>query len=211
MKTRLFAAAICAASLLGSSPAFADSMGSMGSMPNLDMSAPSRFSQPGVYTGAPALPVTLSMVIAGGGPSDFSTLTLVKALAGDETGPEVASLKKKFGAEKVTNFVKVFDYVVADTLRIVKEKNITLPSAPNPDPKDGKALAKALWDAGATPKGFQVEVMLDRAVSHGIHDQVMNDIDKKFGTGPDADYHVVLNQAMHDLASVYGFHKDTAM
>ncbi|MEO9169564.1 MAG: hypothetical protein ABI282_10405 [Candidatus Baltobacteraceae bacterium] len=207
MKTRLLAAAICAATLLGSSlPAAAGTMSK--AMPDLNMSAPSRFSGPGVYTGAPALPVTLSMVIAGGGPADFSTLTLVKTLAGDKTGPEVASLKKKFGDEKVTNFVKVFDYVVADTLKIVKEKNIMLPSEPKPDPKDGKALAQALWEAGATPKGFQVEVMLDRAVSHGIHDQVMTDIDKKFGIGPDADYHIVLTQAMHDLATVYGFGND---
>ncbi len=208
MKLRLIAAAVCAATLLGSAlPSLAaDSM--MKSMPDLNMSAASRFSGPGVYTGAPALPVTLSMVIAGGGPSNFSTLTLVKALAGDKTGPEVASLKKKFGDEKVTNFVKVFDFVVADTLKIVTAKNIALPKTPNPDPKDGKALAQALWNAGATPNGFQVEVMLDRAVSHGIHDQVMTDIDKKFGVGPDADYHAVLTQAMHDLAGVYGFGKD---
>ena len=210
MKTRVLAAAICAATILGSAlPAAADSMSK--TMPDLNMSAPSRFSGPGVYTGAPALPVTLSMVIAGGGPGDFSTLTLVKALAGDKTGPEVASLKKKFGDEKVTNFVKVFDFVVADSLKIAKEKNVALPSEPKPDPKDGKALAEALYDAGATPNGFQVEVMLDRAVSHGIHDQVMKDIDKKFGIGPDADYHLVLTQAMKDLASVYGFDKDKSM
>ncbi|MDQ2866357.1 MAG: hypothetical protein M3R51_09040 [Candidatus Eremiobacteraeota bacterium] len=209
MKMRLVTAALCAATLLGGSlPALADSMTK--SMPDLDMSAPSRFSAPGVYTGAPALQVTLSMVIAGGGPTDFSTLTLVKALAGDKTGPEVASLKKKFGDEKVGNFVKVFDFVVADSLRIAKEKNVALPSEPKPDPKEGKALAEALWDAGATPNGFQVEVMLDRAVSHPIHVEVMNDIDKKFGVAPDADYHVVLAQAMNDLASVYGFGKDSS-
>ncbi|HET9030704.1 MAG TPA: hypothetical protein VFN49_11055 [Candidatus Aquilonibacter sp.] len=178
-------------------------------MPNV-VDKPTRFSGSCcVYTGAPALPVTLSMVIAGGGPSNFSTLTLVKALAGDKTDAEVASLKKKFGDTKVTNFVKVFNFVVSDTLSIVKAKGIALPSTPNPNPKDGKALAQALWNAGQTGNGFNVEVMLDRAVSHGIHDQVMTDIDKKFGIGADADYHAVLNQAMHDLATVYGFNKST--
>ena len=53
--------------------------------------------------------------------------------------------------------------------------------------------------------GFNVEVMLDRAVSHPIHEQVMTDIDAKYGIAKDADYHAVLNQAMHDLATVYGF------
>jgi hypothetical protein len=166
--------------------------------------APSRFSGPGVYTGAPALPVTLSMVIAGGGPSNFQTTTLVGTLAGAKAGPEVASLTKKFGATKVGNFVNVFNFVVADTLKIVTEKKIVLPKTPSPDPKDGKALAAALWGAGQTGEGFNVEVMLDRAVSHGIHDQVMTDIDAKYGLAADADYHAVLNQAMHDLASVYG-------
>ncbi len=167
--------------------------------------APSRFSGPGVYMGAPALPVTLSMVIAGGGPGNFQTTTLIGVLAGPKAGPEVASLTKKFGATKVGNFVKVFNFIVADTLKIVTAKHIALPKTPNPDPKDGKALASALWGAGQTGHGFNVEVMLDRAVSHGIHDQVMNDVDAKYGLAADADYHAVLNQAMHDLASVYGF------
>ncbi|MGA8533739.1 MAG: hypothetical protein WB615_06505 [Candidatus Tumulicola sp.] len=173
-------------------------------LPNVT-DAPSRFSGPGVYTGPPALPVTLSMVIAGGGPSDFKTITLVKVLAGDKTDAEVASLTKKFGADKVANFVEVFPFVVSDSLKIVKEKGVTLPSVPKPDPKNGEALAGALWAAGQTGNGFSVEVMLDRAVSHAIHDQVMTDIDTKYGIAKDADYHAVLNQAMHDLAAVYGF------
>ena len=172
-------------------------------MPGITNAA-SRFSGPGVYTGAPALPVTLSMVIAGGGPSNFQTTTLVGVLAGPKAGPEVKSLTKKFGATKVGNFVKVFNFVVADTLKIVTAKKIALPKTPSPDPKNGKALAGALWGAGQTGHGFNVEVMLDRAVSHGIHDQVMTDIDAKYGLAADADYHAVLNQAMHDLASVYG-------
>ncbi|MEO6835524.1 MAG: hypothetical protein ABI231_06405 [Candidatus Tumulicola sp.] len=167
--------------------------------------APSRFSGPGVYTGAPALPVTLSMVIAGGGPGNFETLTLVKALAGDKTDAEVAALKAKFGDTKVTNFVKVFPFVVSDSLKIAKAKGVALPAAPNPDPQNGEALAGALWAAGQTGHGFNVEVLLDRAVSHPIHDQVMTDIDAKYGLAADADYHAVLNQAMHDLAAVYHF------
>lgn len=173
-------------------------------MPNV-VDQPSRFSGPGVYTGPPALPVTLSMIVAGGGPSDFETVTLVKTLAGSKADAEVASLKAKFGADKVTNFVTIFPFVVSDSLKIAKAKGVALPSTPNPDPKDGQALAKALWDAGQTGHSFNVEVMLDRAVSHGIHDQVMTDIDAKYGVAKDADYHAVLNQAMHDLAAVYGF------
>jgi hypothetical protein len=165
---------------------------------------PSRFSGPGVYTGKPALQVTLSMIEAGGGPANFQTTTLLKTLTGAKFNAEVGKLTKQYGKEKVGNFIKVFDFVVADSLRIVKAKGVALPSKPDPDPHNGPALAKALWAAGQTGNGFNVEVMLDRAVSHPIHDQVMNDIDKKFGIGPDADYHAILNTAMHDLAAVYG-------
>jgi hypothetical protein len=173
-------------------------------LPNVT-DAPSRFSGPGVYTGAPALPVTLSMIVAGGGPGDFKTITLVKTLAGDKTDAEVASLTAKFGADKVGNFVTIFPFVVSDALAIAKAKGVALPSVPNPDPKNGEALAGALWAAGQTGHGFNVEVLLDRAVSHPIHVQVMNDIDAKYGIAKDADYHAVLTQAMMDLAAVYNF------
>jgi hypothetical protein len=201
MKSRWIAALAAAGLLLSAAlPVAAAEMW----MPNV-VDQPSRFSGPGVYTGKPALQVTLSMVIAGGGPKDFATLTLVKALAGDKTDAEVAALKQKFGDKAVTNFVTIFPFVVSDSLKIAKEKGVALPSTPSPDPKDGKALAGALWAAGQTGHGFNVEVMLDRAVSHPIHDQVMKDIDAKYGLAADADYHAVLNQAMHDLATVYHF------
>ena len=198
------AAFVCAGAIASTvaAPALADTSTNMAS--NIT-NAPSRFSGPGVYTGPPALPVTLSMIIAGGGPNGFNTLTLVQTLAGDNTHAEVASLKQKFGTAKVTNFVNVFNFVVADSLRIAKEKNVALPSTPSPDPKDGEALAGALWAAGQTGNGFNVEVMLDRAVSHPIHVQVMNDIDQKYGLPADADYHAILTQAMQDLATDYKF------
>jgi len=200
MKPRLLTGLVAAGAILAMAvPALAATW-----LPNVT-DAPSRFSGPGVYTGPPALPVTLSMVIAGGGPSDFQTVTLVTALAGDKTAAEVASLKAKFGDDKVTNFITIFPFVVSDSLKIAKEKGVALPAAPNPDPKNGEALAGALWAAGQTGQGFNVEVMLDRAVSHPIHMQVMTDIDAKYGIAKDADYHAVLNQAMHDLATVYNF------
>jgi len=163
----------------------------------------SRFSGPGVYVGRPALAVTLSMIMAGGGPSNFKSTTLVKTLTGPKFDAEVGKLTKQYGKDKVGQFLTVFDYVVSDSLRIVTEKKVALPSKPSPDPKNGEALAGALWAAGQTGSGFNVEVMLDRAVSHPIHVQVMDDIDKKFGVAQDATYHAVLTTAMQDLASVY--------
>lgn len=172
-------------------------------MPNV-LDQPTRFSGSCcVYTGAPALAVTLSMVEAGGGPSNFSTLTLLKTLTGALFDAEVAKLTKQYGKDQIGQFVKTFDFVVSDSLKIVKEKKVQLPSEPNPNPKDGKALAAALWGAGQTGEGFNVEVMLDRAVSHPIHEQVMKDIDAKYGLAADAQYHAILTTAMKDLAAAY--------
>lgn len=200
---RKAAAAAALALMCVPTPAMAGTM-MHGKMMMANVTAqPSRFSGPGVYTGAPALQVTLSMVMAGGGPSKFDSVTLVKTLTGEKFTAEVNKLNGQFGKDKVANFLKVFNYVVSDSLAIVNAKHIALPSSPAPDPHNGPALAAALWNAGQTGTGFNVEVMLDRAVSHPIHDQVMDDIDKKYGTGQDADYHAVLNAAMHDLASVY--------
>lgn len=165
----------------------------------------SRFSGPGVYTGAPALPTTLSMIVAGGGPAKFDSVKLVTVLAGDKTQAEVASLTKKFGAANVKSFLTVFNFVVNDSLKIVTAKKVALPTEPDPSPTDGKALAAALWKLGVQDDGkFNVEVMLDKLVSHPIHVQVMKDIDAKYGVKADATYHVALNQAMHDLKAVYG-------
>jgi hypothetical protein len=165
---------------------------------------PTRFSGSCcIYTGAPALAVTLSMVEAGGGPSSFSTVTLLKTLTGSQFDAEVAKLTNQYGKEQVGQFLKTFDFVVNDSLRIVTEKKIALPSQPDPNPKDGAALAGALWAAGQTGQGFNVEVMLDRAVSHPIHFKVMSDIDVKYGLAADAQYHAILTTAMKDLAAAY--------
>jgi len=164
-----------------------------------------RFSSAPVYTGAPQLATTLSMVIAGGGPAAFDSTKLVGVLAGDKTQAEVASLQQKFGADNVKSFLTVFNFVVTDSLKYVKAANIALPSTPSPDPKDGKALAAALYKLGVMPSGsWDVEYMLDGLVSHPIHLKVMDDIDAKYGNAADANYHAVLTQAMMDLKAVYG-------
>lgn len=166
--------------------------------------AKARFSQAGVYAGSPELPLTLSMIVAGGGPAHFKSTTLVGTLAGANTDAEVAKLTKQFGATKVQSFLTVFDFVVADSLKIVAAKKIPLPERAQPDPKDGKALSAALYSAGVSDGRYNIEVMLDKLVSHPIHVQVMDDIDAKYGRDADANYHIVLTQAMLDLKAAYG-------
>ena len=162
-----------------------------------------RFSNAGVYSGPPTLPLTLSMIVAGGGPAHFKSTTLVGTLAGPATKAEVAKLTKQFGAQRVQSFLTVFDFVVSDSLRLVTEKKIALPKAPSPNPKDGKALSAALYTAGVEDGRYNVEIMLDHLVSHPIHVQVMDDIDAKYGQTADSYYHVILTQAVLDLKAAY--------
>ena len=157
-----------------------------------------------VYTGTPDLPLTLSMVMAGGGPKDFKTTTLVGVLAGKNADAEVAKLTKQYGADGVKQYLAVFDFVVNDALKRATEAGVKFPDAPSPDPKDGKALTTALYKAGVDPKiGFNVEYMLDHLVSHPIHDKVMDDIDTKFGKQADGVYHSVTLVVFGDLKKAY--------
>lgn len=165
----------------------------------------SRYGGP-IYSGAPALGVTADLVAAGGGPANFSSATALTAMLGAPTvKAEVGKLSKQYGAAAVTQWLKTFDFAVADSLKIATAKGISLPAA---DPKmTGKTLATTLVKAGTAPDGtFQIEYLLDKAVSHGIHVQVMNDIDANasFGKEKDLMYHEISNQAMYDVAQALG-------
>jgi hypothetical protein len=165
----------------------------------------SRYGGP-IYPGAPALNVTASLVAAGGGPANFSTATALTAMLGKATvDAEVAKLTKHYGAAAVTQWLKAFDFAVSDALKVATAKGVKLPAA---DPKmTGKALATVLVTAGTAPDGtFQIEFLLDKAVSHAIHVQVMNDIDASPALGKKADlmYHEISNQAFYDVGEALG-------
>jgi hypothetical protein len=188
--------------LLAAMTAAAVPAGAADTMSGMSMDK-ARFSDAATYTGAPNLGLTLSMVAAGGGPSSFSSTKLVGTLAGPLTQAEVKSLSDKYGAANVTSFLEVFNFVVSDSLKIAGEKKVSLPTQASVDPSDGKALSAALYTAGVHNGAFDVEYMLDALVSHPIHVQVMNDIDAKYSRNADANYHVVLTQAMSDLKTAY--------
>ncbi len=165
------------------------------------MAAHSRYGGPS-YTGKPALTVTASLVQAGGGPQHFSAAKALTAMAGPAlVQAEVGKLTKQYGKEKVDTWLKVFDFAVDDALKIATKAGVRLPKGN----LSGKKLAATLVQAGVGPDHvFYVEFMLDKALSHGIHEQVMDDIDKQFSGEADADYHRITNQAMYDLAQALG-------
>ncbi len=154
------------------------------------------------YEGKPALTVTASLVQAGGGPAHYSTAQALTSMVGAKlVGAEVAKLTKQYGKARIASFLQVGDFVVKDGLRVATKAGVKLPKGN----LRGKALASALVKAGLEKDGtFNIELMLDKAVTHGIHEQVMDNIDKKFGGGGDASYHKIANQAFYDLAHALG-------
>jgi hypothetical protein len=164
-----------------------------------------RFGGP-VYAGPPALSVTAALVKAGGGAANFSTAkALVAMLGADTVNAEVANLSKQYGKDEVNTWLKSFDFAVADSLKIATAAGISLPDVP--EGLSGAKLARTLVTAGtASDNTFQIEFLLDKAVSHGIHVQVMNDIDanKDLGKLADLRYHQISNQAFYDVAQALG-------
>ncbi|MGB9429319.1 MAG: hypothetical protein WCC11_05495 [Gammaproteobacteria bacterium] len=156
-----------------------------------------------VYDGAPALPVTVALVVAGGGPGHFSLVTALNHMLGEATvNAEVAKLTSQYGKQRVGDWVSGIDFAVNDTLRIAQEKHIQLPA---PAQLSGVELAKTLVSAGtASDNTFWAGYLFDHALSHGIHMQVMNDTDAKHGAAFDANYHAVTNQAFYDVAQALG-------
>lgn len=160
-----------------------------------------------IYTGAPALKATAALVRAGGGAENFSFAKALVSMLGQKTvNAEVAKLDKQYGKEAVKHFIGGMDFAITDGLKRATEAGVKLPAAPAN--LKGVKLAKTLVSAGTAPDGtFWAGYLFDKAISHKLHNQVMADIDAKFGHGADKNTHMILNQAMYDVAQALGQHK----
>src|SRR4051794_18896277 len=91
-----------------------------------------RFSNALSYVGPARFALTLSVIEAGGGPKAWSTTTFMTALAGDKASAEVDKLGKQFGADTIKQFVQIFDFAMSDGIRLVGERKMAMPKAPDP-------------------------------------------------------------------------------
>ncbi len=117
--------------LLGILAAATNPAAAQNTMGGMDMSH-ARYSQAPVYTGSPTLPLTLAIVDAGGGPGSFDSTKLVGVLAGSLTSAEVKKLSDQFGSDNVTLFLKTFNFVINDSVRLVVASKVPLPTTPLP-------------------------------------------------------------------------------
>ena len=157
-----------------------------------------------VYSGAPALNVTAALVKAGGGAADFSFSKALVSMLGEKTvNAEIAKLTKQYGGGEVHTFITGMDYAVKDGLKRATEAGVKLPAAPAD--LHGVALARTLVTAGTAPDGvWWSGYLFDHALSHNIHNQVMEDINANVSPQADMTTHKILNQAMYDVAQALG-------
>jgi hypothetical protein len=153
------------------------------------------------YMGAPALSVTSSFLKAGGGAANFSIAKALTSMVGQKTvKAELGKLSKQYGKDRVGKWVAIFDYAVADAVKHTTAAKVKLP-VPS---LSGKELAATMVKASMDKDGtVYTELLLDKALTHGIHGTVMDDIDKKFSPEADLDFHRITNQALYDLAVAF--------
>jgi hypothetical protein len=197
------AAAIFGSTLAAGAQSSMSSSSSMSAMGGMEHGMPE--GQMGAdgdaYTGKPDLPAAVSLVVAGGPVGHFSIAAALTSMAGAATTKaEIAKLTKQFGAANVTSFVTVQNYAVDDAVKHATAAGVKFPA---PSLK-GAALAKHVTMIGLQDGTYYEGVMLDHLVSHPIHEAVMVDIDKTFGTAADANYHRIADQAHYDLAQALG-------
>lgn len=156
-----------------------------------------------VYNGAPVGDVTAELLAVGGTPGSFSTVRTLNTLVGqDAVTAEFTKLKGQYGGPAINQFLKTFDFAVNDAWKRAGQDNITFPAPATLSDHD---LAVALVQAGTdNTSTFWTGLMLDKAVSHKVHMEVMTDIDAKYGEPADASYHRIGNQLFYDLAVTLG-------
>jgi hypothetical protein len=153
------------------------------------------------YTGAPDLQAAISLVTAGGAPGHFSVVQAISAMAGSSVAnAEVAKLQKQYGKARAASFVAIQNFAVDDAVKIATADGVKFPKPM----LHGATLAKRVVEVGLVNGTFYEGTQLDHLVTHKIHEQVMADIDQKFGVMADANYHLIADQAHYDLAHALG-------
>src|SRR5574337_1560658 len=204
MHKHLYKLAVLGAAIaLFSGAAFAQSYGSAPAPAAQANSGTNMFGGP-IYSGAPALAVTAALVKAGGGAENFEFSKALVSMLGEKTvNAEVAKLTKQYGKDEVNTFITGMTYAVKDGLKRATEAGVKLPAAPAD--LHGVALARTLVTAGTAPDGMWWSgYLFDHALSHPIHNQVMDDINSNVSTQADMTTHKILNQAMFDVAHALG-------
>lgn len=155
------------------------------------------------YYGPPDVPLTASLIEAGGGPEHFSSRRLFVHMAGKHTVREGTILTERYGVASMAQFFATFNTFVDDAIARDRSAGVTLPSVTAPG---GDVMSRALYAAGVLPDGrYDVGYMLEHLLSRNAHIDLMHEVDNDPSVGPqkNAQFHVILSNAIEDLNRFY--------
>lgn len=161
-----------------------------------------RFGGPS-YFGTPAVDVTAAFIKAGGGAGSFSMVRAFSSMIGDTVlQSELGKLRARFGDRDTDRFVHIFDFAVSDAWKRAGENNLVLPA---PGALEGHDLAQAIVTTGTTDsRYFFTGFLLDKLLTHKVHQQVLSDIDVKYGANDNETFNTIANAFFVDLAHQIG-------
>lgn len=168
--------------------------------------APARYTK-NSYRGKPDLGLVVAMVEAGGGRGRFDATKLLTVLTGGNPKPEIARLQKHYGKGRIDAFVQTMTFSMVDLLQIFNYNHVALPDKPRVSPRDGRAIALAIYHDGIMPNGkYDCGYMMEHLMTHPIHIALMHDVDNVRGFGPshNSSFHTILTRAVVDLKNTYG-------
>ncbi len=155
------------------------------------------------YYGPPDVSLTASLIEAGGGPEHFSSRRLFAHLAGKHTVREGTFLTERYGVAAMAHFFATFNTFVDDAIAQDRSAGVTLPQVIAPA---GDVMSRDLYAAGTLPDGrYDVGYMLERLLSRRAHVVLMHEVDADPSCGPqkNAQFHVILSNAIEDLNRFY--------
>ena len=155
------------------------------------------------YLGQPDLQLTSALVQAGGGPAHFSSQKLFVYLAGPVATTESEALVRKYGKQQVMQFFTTFDAFIDSAISAVQSSGKSLPAAAVPS---ADKLSADLYKAGVMPDGrYDVGYMIEHLISRPMHVQLMHKVNDDPSIGPqnNAQFHVILTNAVQDLHKYY--------
>jgi hypothetical protein len=138
-----------------------------------------------------------AVVVLGGDVEHFSAARFRKAI---ETEEGERRLTASVGVQAIGRFDRVFTFVVMDSLETMRRHGVKLP-APDPDPKNVRAVAAALYRAGLQDGSFTVERLFDVLFSPGAHAHAMLSVARTYGVEGETAYHVVFAKLVSDIGS----------
>jgi hypothetical protein len=153
---------------------------------------------------APNLAVASAFIGSGGGAGNFSTVRAFNDMIGDQnTLSALNDLKSMFGPADSGQFVRDFDYAIADAWNLGSRANLKLTSAPAQ--AGDTVLAQSLIRAGTIRDGaFDLDQMFSTLFTPAVEQEVMQDLDTRYGAGTSSTFTRMGDRFFSDVSADVG-------